>query len=89
MNLGHAHRKLGQLAEAQQQYEAALSMSPAPGAHVYSALGFVLHLQGKLDDAIDRYHQALSAKPEDNFTTEMLTAALDEALSPAAMHSIK
>src|SRR5262245_33220610 len=81
MNLGHSLRKLGQLAAAQEQYEAALSMSPSPGGHVYSALAFVLHLQGKLDAAIDNYHRALSVRPEDPFTTEMLTAAMDEALS--------
>ena len=85
LNLGHALRKLGQLAAAQQQYETALTLSSAPGAHVYTALGFVLQLQGKLDEAIDKYHQSLSVRSEDNFTTEMLAAAMEEALSPLAV----
>lgn len=88
MNLGHALRKLGQLSAAQEQYEAALSMSSRPGAHAYFSLAFVLHLQGKLDEAIDYYHLSLSVRPEDPFTTEMLAAAMDEALSLSALTSI-
>ena len=36
---------------------------------------------GDLDEAIDFYHQALSCKPDDPFSSEMLNKALQEALS--------
>ena len=36
---------------------------------------------GDLDDAIEFYHQALSCKPDDPFSSEMLNKALQEALS--------
>ena len=88
MNLGHAYLKLGDYQAAQQQYETALSMTAAPTASVYASLAFSLHLQGRLDEAIDKYHQALSVKPEDNFTTELLTAAMEEALSPSTLDSM-
>ena len=34
-----------------------------------------------MDGAIDSYHEALSRKPEDGFTSEMLTRALAEAVT--------
>lgn len=40
-----------------------------------------MHLMGDLDEAIDCYHQALSCKPDDPFSSEMLNKALQEALS--------
>ena len=36
---------------------------------------------GDVDGAIDTYHKALSRKPDDPFTSEMLTRALSEAIS--------
>ena len=47
----------------------------------YAALGFAKHLGGNVDGAIDSYHEALSRKPEDPFTSEMLTRALAEAVT--------
>jgi hypothetical protein len=47
----------------------------------YAALGFSKHLGGDVDGAIDSYHEALSRKPEDPFTSEMLTRALSEAVT--------
>jgi tetratricopeptide (TPR) repeat protein len=47
----------------------------------YAALGFAKHLNGDVDGAIDSYHEALSRKPEDPFTSEMLTRALSEAVT--------
>ena len=35
---------------------------------------------GDLDGAIDYYHQSLSRKPDDPFSTEMLNRALQDAL---------
>ncbi len=36
-------------------------------------------VQGDLEAAIEHYHKALGLRPEDTFTTEMLTVALIEA----------
>lgn len=36
--------------------------------------------KGRLQDAIDSYHRALSWRPEDAFAAEMLTAAMKEAV---------
>ena len=47
----------------------------------FAALAFTKHLMGDLDEAIDFYHQALSCKPDDPFSLEMLNKALQEALS--------
>ena len=47
----------------------------------FAALGFARHLGGDVDGAIDTYHKALSRKPEDNFTSEMLMRALAEAVT--------
>ena len=47
----------------------------------YAALGFAKHLGGNIDGAIGSYHEALSRKPEDPFTSEMLTRALSEAVT--------
>jgi hypothetical protein len=44
-------------------------------------LGFTKHLQGDTDGAIELYHQALSRKPDDPLSSEMLNRALQEALS--------
>jgi predicted TPR repeat methyltransferase len=36
-------------------------------------------VQGRLHDAIDHYHKALSLRPEDTFSAEMLTAAMADS----------
>ena len=36
--------------------------------------------QGDLDEAIERYHQALGLKSEDTFATTMLSKALKESV---------
>lgn len=38
-------------------------------------------MTGDLDGAIELYHQALSRKPDDPFSSDMLNRALEEALS--------
>lgn len=35
-------------------------------------------MQGASQEAIDNYHRALSWRPEDTFTAEMLTTAMQE-----------
>ena len=53
---GHACRKLEQLAESVLHYETALGLCPLR-AFTYTSLGFVEHMRGHLDLAIERYHQ--------------------------------
>jgi hypothetical protein len=50
-------------------------------AAAYAALGFARHLSGDIDSAIDSYHEALSRKPDDPFSSEMLNRALAEAVT--------
>lgn len=78
-NLGHAHRKSGELDDATRYYEMALALVPRRAA-TYAALGFTCHLRGDLDDAIDHYHKALGLKPQDAFASDMLTRALEEVV---------
>ena len=52
-------------------------------ASCYSALAFTKHLSGDIDGAIELYHQALSRKPDDPLSTEMLNRALKESLTVA------
>ncbi|KAJ1632657.1 hypothetical protein T492DRAFT_590913, partial [Pavlovales sp. CCMP2436] len=84
LNLGHTYRKLGRLPDAVRCYEAALAVKPRAPA-TYAALGFAHHLGGDVHAAIVHYHQALSLRPDDTFTSEMLSRALEEALQPEAL----
>jgi len=79
-NLGQSHRKMKDYAAAIVCFEKCTSMNPGNYAG-YAALGFAKHLDGDVDGAIDSYHEALSRKPEDQFTSEMLTRALAEAVT--------
>lgn len=79
-NLGHCHRRMRQFDKAAVCFEKCLALCPG-GASSLSALGFTKHLQGDIDGAIEIYHQALSRKPDDPFSSEMLSRALEEALT--------
>jgi tetratricopeptide (TPR) repeat protein len=79
-NLGHSFRKTRQFQQAQKCFERCVSLSPDKFS-TYAALAFTKHLMSDLDGAIEYYHQALSCKPDDPFSTEMLNRALREALS--------
>jgi len=79
-NLGQSHRKMKDYAAAIVCFEKCTSMNPGNYAG-YAALGFAKHFGGDVDGAIDSYHEALSRKPEDQFTSEMLTRALAEAVT--------
>ena len=78
LNLGHTYRKLRVYDKAIEHYEQALGLCPYK-ASTHSAYGFTCHLQGKLDMAIEAYHKALGFKPEDTFSSEMLTRALHDS----------
>lgn len=79
-NLGHSFRKTRQFPKAQKCFERCVSLCPDKFS-TYAALAFTKHLMSNLDGAIEYYHQALSCKPDDPFSTEMLNRALREALS--------
>jgi tetratricopeptide (TPR) repeat protein len=79
-NLGHAYRKTRRLHAAAQCFARCVSLCPEKFS-TYSALAFTQHLMGDVDTAINYYHQALSCKPDDAFSTEMLNRALEEALT--------
>lgn len=79
-NLGHSYRKTRQFELAAQCFGRCVALCPEKFS-TYAALAFTYHLMTDLDKAIDYYHQALSCKPDDPFSTEMLNRALREALT--------
>lgn len=78
-NLGHAYRKAGELEEAARCFGRCIALCPQKFS-TYAALAFTKHMMRDLDRAIELYHQALSCKPDDPFSTEMLNRALREAM---------
>lgn len=85
VNLGHARRKLRHFRGALRCYAAAAALRPdAPDA--VAATAFTQQLMGDHTAAIALYHKALALRPDDAFATEMLGAALAEAVAgPAAL----
>jgi len=79
-NLAYALRKMRMFDAALVCLERSCTLCPDQ-ASAWSARGFVCHLSGELDHAIDFYHQALACKPKDPFSSEMLQRALTDALS--------
>jgi anaphase-promoting complex subunit 6 len=78
-NLGHSYRKSRQFDLAGLCFKRCVSLRPDKFS-TYSALAFTRHLLGEFDSAIESYHKALSLKPNDSFSTEMLNKALLEVL---------
>ena len=79
LNLGLARMRLGDDAQAQAAFETVVELDP----HSYQAhlgLGMLAHKQGRLDDAVQRYHEALSIQPRDAHATELLDFALEEKM---------
>ena len=79
-NLAYALRKMRRFDTALVCLERSCSLCPDQ-ASAWSARGFVCHLDGDVDQAIDFYHQALACKPKDPFSSEMLQRALIDALA--------
>lgn len=77
VNYGHALRKLRRYEEARAQYSRALSMHPM-SAPILGALAYTFHLEGRLDEAINAYHMALTIRPDDPFTSDLLGTAIEE-----------
>lgn len=75
-NLGHALRRDGQLEDALQTFEEVLRHGVKDAA-VFSAKGLVLLELGRNWDAIDAFHEALAAAPQDPMATDLLNRALE------------
>lgn len=73
--LGHCLRKLQRYATAASCYSQALSLQPF-SAGSWSALGFCCQLSGDARAAVEHYHASLALRPDDQFTSEMLSLAL-------------
>lgn len=84
-NLGHALRKTHQFDMAEECFAACVRLGPS--GSTFSAYGFTLHLQGKVDEAIVAYHEALGFKPDDTLVTTLLQRALEEALNQLSVAS--
>jgi anaphase-promoting complex subunit 6 len=78
-NLAHCHRKLGHLFQAKDYYLQCLNLQQK--ATTYTALGFVEHLLGNFDQAIEYYHQSLGMTPGDTITNGLLDKAIRESMA--------
>ncbi|GMI15274.1 hypothetical protein TrLO_g7840 [Triparma laevis f. longispina] len=78
-NLGQCFRKLQRFEDAIFCFETALSITNNAGTR--AALAFSKHLNGDVDAAIADYHEALSMKPDDAFSAEMLNKALEDSMN--------
>jgi len=76
LNLGTSLRKLGKLSEAREAYIKVLEID-SRSAPALGFLGLVYHLMDKLDDAIVKYHEALSINPINPHVLELLNLALE------------
>jgi len=76
LNLGTSLRKLGRLDEASSAYVKVLEID-SRSAPALGFLGLVYHLMDRLDDAIVRYHEALSINPINAHVLELLNLALE------------
>lgn len=87
-NLGHCYRKTLQFDQAVACFEKCLVLIPN-NASALVALGFTHHLSGSTGDAIESYHAALAIQSEHAFCAELLSRALEEALSgKLSLHSL-
>ena len=87
MNLALVWRRLGRLDLAEAALLLALQLVPT--CHVtLSSLGFVLHLQCRFREAIERYHAALAFVPDDAFITFLLADVLRRHAASAAAEGL-
>ena len=82
-NLGHTYRKLGRYSESISFHQQALVLSPL-NPSTYSALGYVQSLTGDLASAVQSFHKALGIRREDTFSTNMLTAVIEQLMNNVA-----
>ncbi|KAG7088620.1 hypothetical protein E1B28_012593 [Marasmius oreades] len=78
INLGTCYRRLKRYAEARDTYRKVLALDPRQSLAL-GFLGLVHHLTGDLENAIVKYHEALSVDPINAYIMELLDIALDSA----------
>ncbi|KAF9267586.1 TPR-like protein [Marasmius fiardii PR-910] len=78
INLGTCYRRLKCYAEARETYRKVLALDPRQSLAL-GFLGLVHHLTGDLENAIVKYHEALSVDPINAYIMELLNIALDSA----------
>ncbi|KAF5327302.1 hypothetical protein D9619_004328 [Psilocybe cf. subviscida] len=76
LNLGTCCRKLKRYEEARVAYTKVLELEPRH-AMALGFLGIVYHLMGNIDQAIVKYHEALSVEPINPHILELLNTALE------------
>ena len=76
-------RKLGNYAESIVYHKQALVLCPL-NPSTYSALGYVQSLVGDLNNAVESFHKALGIRREDTFSTNMLTAVIEQLMNSVA-----
>ncbi|PPQ91029.1 hypothetical protein CVT25_013954 [Psilocybe cyanescens] len=81
LNLGTCYRKLRRLEDARAAYQKVLELD-ARNAIALGFLGIVYHLQGDLDKAIVKYHEALSVDPINPQILDLLNIALESSAVP-------
>jgi Flp pilus assembly protein TadD len=64
-NLGTAYRELGDDTKADENYKEALQLNPAQ-YNAYTGMGKLRERQGRLDEAISNYSQAVALQPTDS-----------------------
>lgn len=77
-NLGHVLRKQGKYDEALSCHFNSLQLDPH-NPSTLTAIAFIYLLQGHLDSVVEYANQSLRVKREDQFTLEVLHAAMVEA----------
>ena len=85
-NLAVSLLRSDELDEAADQYRAALAIKPT--AETYNGLGFVLGEQGKVDEAIARFREAIATNPKYTAAHNNLAGSLIKQgrLDEAALH---
>ncbi|KAI3611049.1 cell division control protein 16 [Moniliophthora roreri] len=82
VNLGTCYRRLKRYDEARDTYRKVLALDPRQSLAL-GFLGLVYHLTGDLENAIVKYHEALSVDPINAYIMELLNIALESAASSA------
>ncbi|KAI8802366.1 hypothetical protein BJ742DRAFT_659725, partial [Cladochytrium replicatum] len=80
-NLGHCYRRLWYLCNfknARSCFQNALHLV-CNSAAACTGLGMISHAEGRPEEAIKLYHQALAIEPDDSFASEMLKRAIADS----------
>ncbi|KAG6915872.1 hypothetical protein DXG01_009480 [Tephrocybe rancida] len=90
LNLGTCYRKLRRLQEAKETYQRVLELD-SRHSMALGFLGLVYHLLGQLDNAIIKYHEALSVDPINPHVLELLNMALEANIirPPSTMETLE